>query len=152
MATWRYHWLIMRECESYSNLKTTLTLFPWPDEDHIIPRTCSLDLAHLSKGVLKSPPGGMLHPLHFIKGLISQKPCRSPPLPYIFLFLHIQWHQPGTPWAHAPPPLFNENPDISETIQIPTPKQYIFFFLNMLRHIHWQGCPSGGMMHPFHFI
>ena len=51
---------------------------------------------------------------------------------------HIQWHQLGTPWGHAPPPLFNKNPNISETSHVPTPKPYIFFFL-MLRHIQWHG-------------
>ena len=57
---------------------------------------------------------------------------------------HIQWHQPGTPWGHAPPPWFNKNPNISETIQIPTPKPYIFLF-HMLRCIQWHqpGCPWG---------
>ena len=91
-----YHWLIMRECESYSNLKTTWTLFPLHDEDHIIPRTCSLDLAHLSRGGgggggLKSPPG-MLHPLHFIKDLISQKPSDPHPLTMYILVPYAKTH------------------------------------------------------------
>ena len=49
-----------------------------------------------------------------------------------------------TPAGHASPPLLHKNPNISETIQITTPKPYIFFFL-MLRRIewHWQGPPWG---------
>ena len=64
-------------------LKTTWTLFPLPAEVHIIPRKCSLDLAHLSQGVLKSPRGHA-PPLHFIKALISQKPFRSPSLNHTY--------------------------------------------------------------------
>ena len=112
-------------------------------------------LSSSEPGVLKSPRGHA-PPLHFIKGLISQKPFRSPPpWPYIFLFLmlrHIQWHHPGTPWGHAPPPLFHKNPNISETFRIPIPKPYIFFFL-MLRHpVTLTGDPPGGMTHLLHFI
>ena len=63
-----YHWLIMRECESYSNLKTAWTLFPLHDEDHIIPRTCSLDLAHLSRGGgVKESSGACSTPFNSLK-------------------------------------------------------------------------------------
>ena len=147
MATWSHHWLIMRECESYSNLKTTWTLFPWPDEDHIIPRTCSLDLAYLSQGVLKSPLGACSTPFTSLKAQYLRNPSNPHSLTIYILVPYAKTH-PVTPAGESlgpcPTPLFNKNSNISETIQIPTPKPYIFFFL-MLGHIqwHWQGPPWG---------
>ena len=44
----------------------------------------------------------------------------------------IQCHIPCDPWDHAPPcpaPFFHQKPSMSETIQIPTPKPYILFFI-----------------------
>ena len=81
----------------------------------------------------------MFHPLHFIKDLISQKPFRSPPLNHIYscslwwdTFRDPDW---GIPQGHVPPPPSHKRSNISETIQIPTPKPYIFMFL-MMRRIH----------------
>ena len=69
-----------------------------------------------------------------LKGPLNPKPTNQPniqiPTP---MLRHFQRHLSGTPWGHATTPLFNKNPNISETIQIPTPKPHIFFFL-ILRH------------------
>ena len=48
------------------------------------------------------------------------------------------------PLGVAPPPLLHKRPNISETIQIPVPKPYIFLFLT-IRCFHWhqQGVSQG---------
>ena len=54
------------------------------------------------KGSLESMPT----PLHFIKDLVSQKPVRSHPKPYILFFLVIRcihWHRQAVPRGYASP-------------------------------------------------
>ena len=53
-------------------------------------------LSSSEPGGFKESPGGMLHPLHFIKGLISQKPFRSPSLNHIIFVPYAKTH-PVTP-------------------------------------------------------
>ena len=84
----------------------------------------------------KESPGGMLHPFTSLEAQYLRNPSDPHPITIYILVPYAKTH-PVTPagdsWGHAPPPLFNKNPNISEIIQIPTPKPYIFFFL-MLRH------------------
>ena len=63
--------------------------------------------------------------------------------PYILLFL-MRITLTRVPGLHAPPPLLHKMPNISETIQIPTPKPYIILF-PMISCIqwHWPDVPLG---------
>ena len=45
----------------------------------------------------KESPGGMFNPLHFIKGLISQKPFRSPRLNHVYILVPYAKTHPVTP-------------------------------------------------------
>ena len=133
-------------------------------------------LSSSEPGGFKECPRGMLHPLHFIKGLISQKPFRSPPFNHIYsyslrsdtssdtsrglpgamphslyyiLLLYAKSHPvtlTGGPLGQDSPPLLHLRAYVSETIQIPT-----------LKHIYScssdtsQG-PHRGMPQSLHFI
>ena len=89
----------------------------------------------------------MPHPLHSIQDLIlSQKLFRSPHLKlYIFLFLwwkasnDTNWGYPG-----CMPNPYHLVKGHTSTVQIPTPKAYIFLFL-MVRGTQWHqlGGPPG---------
>ena len=105
-------------------------------------------LSSSEPGGFKESPGGMLHPLHFMKILVSQKPFRFPHLNHIYSS-SLCWDSSsdtdrGSPWGYDAPPSLHLRPYISETIQIPTPKPYIFLF-HMLRCIQWHqpGSPWG---------
>ena len=97
--------------------------------------------------------GAMPNPLHFIKGLISQKPFRSPPLNHIYTcslwldtFSDTNLGVPGVEPGPCPTPPLHKRPYISETVQIPTPKPYLYLFF-MIRHIQWHqpGGPGDGL-------
>ena len=113
--------------------------------------------------ILKGSPGGMPHPLYFIKCVISRKPFRSPPINHIYscslrygAFSDMDFGTPGCPRVHAPPPSFYKMLNILETVQISTYKPYIFLLL-MMRRNKWHGpwIPKGspgGHAPPLHFI
>ena len=68
-----------------------------------------------------------------------------------FIIRHIQWHFLGVLQGHAPPPLLHKRPYVSETVQMPNPKEYIFLFFMMTHPVILTGSPRA-MPHPLHFI
>ena len=77
----------------------------------------------------------MPHPIHFIKGFISRN---SDPhqltiyndIPYgkVHSITFTRMSPGGVP-GHATPTLLHERANISDTLQIPTPKPHIMLFL-----------------------
>ena len=104
----------------------------------------------------------MPQPALFIKCIIFLKPFRSPPINHIYscslwwgAFSDMDHGSQGVPRGQALPPWFHKICYISETVQIPTHKLYIFLFLK-IRRIYWHGSwdpwvSPGCMPHPLHF-
>ena len=105
-------------------------------------------LSSSEPGVFKRSPRACSTPFTSLKAWYLKNSSDLHPLTIRILVLYANTH-PVTPAGDSlgpcPTPLSNKNPNISETIQIPTPKPYIFFFL-MSWHIqwHWQGGPPWG--------
>ena len=95
----------------------------------------------------------MPHPLHFIKGLISQNLQITGPKPiYILVPYDKTYSLTHTlcPPGFAPTPSLHKRPFISEIIRIPTPKPYIFLFVLIRRiqgHRSWVSYAPTSSLH-----
>ena len=103
----------------------------------------------------RGPWGGMLHPLYFIKGLVSQKSFRCQTLKHIYS-CSLRWNASndtgrGPKGPCSTPLYFIRGQIYQKPFRASPPYPYIFLFLRIITsQWHWLRVPRGHAPLPFY--